>query len=117
MLRTSALTLWIICEPLIRAKLTVLQCATDIQIHRSDHAPERSRHINRFALSFLLDLDLTITHQPITRISDLASLKIFKFSQVTSQMISFPFYRKVLAKIMNQNHRQPIQGTQKTGAQ
>lgn len=51
-LHTPALTLWITYEPLIRAKLTVQQCTTDCQIHRSDHAPKRSHPINRFALQF-----------------------------------------------------------------
>ena len=53
-LRTSTLALWIACGPLIRAKLTVLQCATDSQIHRSYHALERSRLINRYAFNFTL---------------------------------------------------------------
>ena len=53
-----ALTPWITCKPLIRAKLIVLQFGTDSQIHRSNHAPKRSRLIHRSALGFLLDLDL-----------------------------------------------------------
>ena len=50
-LRTSTLSQWIACGPLIRTKLTVLLCATDSQIHRSDHAPERSR-LHRFTSKF-----------------------------------------------------------------
>ena len=52
-LRTPALSQWMICVPWIRTQVTVLLCATDGQIHRSDLVPEISHFIGSLPTSLL----------------------------------------------------------------
>lgn len=52
-MRTPVLAPLIAWAPLIRAKLAVHQCATDSQMPRSDHAPERSHFIDSLSTSLL----------------------------------------------------------------
>jgi len=106
-LRTSGYRQFI--SPQIYPRLSnsqIRSCAKEISTHQQ---------IWLIMLRFLLDSGSTITPQPIIRNSDLVILKIFN-TLVSSQMISFPFYRLGLTQTMVQNHRNPILGTQNLGS-
>ena len=78
-LRTYALFLDCTCGP---ASIDNFKTSRITQINRSTDLNMRRGDINSLVdpiviLMFLLDIDSTLSQKPITRISDLASLKIF----------------------------------------
>ena len=77
---TLHLHLLLRCVPLNRARLSVLQCATNYQIHRSDHMPKRSRLSNRSTFKiYIFHLDIDLAFQ-----TDHPKFQILRYSNFTS---------------------------------